>query len=76
VIRFNLPQSQDVELSVYNLTGQKVATLAEGLRTAGSYTVNWDGRDNAEKALASGVYFYRLQMGGGHVETRKLLLLR
>ena len=75
VIRFALPQSQEVELAVFNLAGQKVATLLQGMRPTGNYTINWDGRDNNERALASGMYLYRLR-AGQHQETRKLLLLR
>ncbi|MBI2501700.1 MAG: T9SS type A sorting domain-containing protein [Candidatus Latescibacteria bacterium] len=75
VIRFELPQSREVELAIYNLAGQKVATLLAGEREAGAYTLRWDGKDDSGKELASGVYLYRLQ-GGGKVETRKLLLVR
>ena len=75
VIRFALPTSDHVELSVYNLTGQKVATLVEGIREAGAYTVQWDGRDEGGRELASGVYLYRLWTES-QVETHKLLLLR
>jgi enterochelin esterase-like enzyme len=77
VIRFTLPQSQDAELALFNLAGQRVATLVQGRRDAGTYTVRWDGTDDAGHTLASGVYLYRLQTGNGkQVETRKLLLLR
>jgi len=77
VIRFALPQNQDVELSIYNLAGQRVATLVQGVREAGMYTVRWDGRDDTGKELASGVYLYRLQVGDGkQVKTRKLVLVR
>ncbi len=75
VIRFALPQSGDVELTVYNLAGQKVANLADGLRQAGSYAINWDGKDDGGRVLASGIYFYKLQTEMRE-ETRKLLLLR
>lgn len=75
VIRFALPSLGEVELAVFNLAGQQVATLAEGRREAGAYAVNWDGRDERGKELASGLYLYRLQAGGWG-ETRKLLLLR
>jgi flagellar hook assembly protein FlgD len=69
--------SADVELAIFNLAGQQVATLAQGAREAGTYTVNWDGRDDDGRTLASGVYLYRLRVGdGGQVETRKLLMLR
>jgi len=74
-IRFDLPRSQEIELTLYNLAGQKVATLAQGLREAGTYTLQWDGRDDDGRDLASGIYLYRLQ-AGSQVETRKLLLLR
>jgi len=75
-IRFDLPRSGEIDLAVYNLAGQKVATLALGVREAGAYTLRWDGRDDDGTELASGVYLYRLRGGGGAVETRKLLLLR
>ena len=74
-IRFDLPRSEEIGLAVYNLTGQKVATLVHGLREAGAYTLRWDGRDDDGRELASGVYLYRLE-AGERVETRKLLLLR
>ena len=57
------------------LAGQKVVTLVEGVRQVGTYAVNWDGRDSAGRALASGVYLYELWVGD-RVETRKLALVR
>ena len=77
VIRFALSTRGDVELSIFNLAGQKVATLMQGVREGGTYTVHWDGRDDDGRALASGVYLYRLQTGNRQqMETRKLVLLR
>jgi len=75
VIRFALPQAGKVELSVYNLAGQKVTTLVEGTRLAGEYAINWDGKDEDSHALATGIYLYRLQTSAKQ-QTRKLLLLR
>ncbi len=75
VIRFALPRDEEVELAVYNLAGQQVATLVAGRRQAGTYAINWDGRDRSGRALATGMYFYRLK-AGDRVETRKLMLLR
>ena len=74
-IRFALPVTGDVELSIYNLAGQKVATLVEGMRAAGIYEVKWDGKDARGRSLASGVYLYRLQ-AGGRVSSRALVLLK
>ena len=65
-----------MELSVYNLAGQQVAMLVEGVRQTGSYSINWDGRDDSGRALASGIYFYQLRTEVGQKEVRKLLLLR
>ncbi|MCC7263360.1 MAG: T9SS type A sorting domain-containing protein [Candidatus Latescibacteria bacterium] len=74
-IRFSLPQPGEAELCVYNLLGQRVATLVQGLQEAGPQVLQWNGRDEAGRELASGVYLYRLR-AGGQVQTRRLLLLR
>ena len=75
LIRFSLPKPGEAGLSIYNLLGQRVATLVSGQREAGTYTLQWDGRDEQGRDLASGIYFYRLH-AGTQVETRKMLLLR
>lgn len=64
------PSSFAVRLVVYNTLGQQVAALVDGNQSAGFHEVRFDG-----SALASGIYFYRLQTGN-FVETRELLLLR
>ena len=75
VVRFALPSRQEIDLSIYNLVGQQVVQLVKGVRAPGQYNLTWDGRDNRGQALASGLYFYRLQ-AGRQVKTRKLLMLR
>ena len=74
-IHFAVPGGE-VRLDLFDLLGQKIATLVHGPREAGAYVSRWDGRDDDGRELASGVYLYRLQAGKGAVETRKLLLLR
>jgi hypothetical protein len=74
-IRFTLGTRDEVNLAIYNLSGQRVAVLVDGERTAGRYELRWDGRDGEGRALATSVYLYRLRVGT-QVETRKLLLLR
>jgi hypothetical protein len=69
-IRFGLPRRSDVQLTVFNTLGQKVATLAQGEEDAGYHAVRFDA-----SGFSSGVYFYRIQ-AGKFVQTRKLLLLR
>ena len=75
-INFDVPQAADVAMEVYNLAGQKVAILVDGVRQAGSYQIQWDGKDDAGHELASGVYMYRVRSDGVELATRKLLMLR
>ena len=75
-ISFELRQPGPVELAVFDLAGQRVATLAVGEHRAETHQVRWDGRDGRQKEMASGIYFYRLRHGNGEVETRKLVLVR
>jgi len=75
VIAYRLPDPAPVGLTIYNLAGQHVATLARGERGAGVHALHWDGRDDAGGRLASGVYLCRLR-AGARLRTGKLLLLR
>jgi hypothetical protein len=70
MIRFTLSEPQMVNLTIYDLLGQKVVTLLEEYRQPGVHTVNVDA-----SGLSSGVYFYRLQAGDG-VETKRMVLLK
>ena len=69
------PESTAVELAIFNLAGQRVATLVKGIRQAGAYAVNWDGKGDDQRDLASGIYLYRL-WAGKQRETRRLLLIK
>ncbi len=69
-IRYSLGTSSRVLLTVYDLLGRKVATLVEENQVAGRYSV-----DFGAASLASGVYLYRLQVGG-YTQTRKMMLVR
>lgn len=69
-ISFSLPERVEVNLSVFNIVGQKVAELVNGKLDTGSYRVNWDGG-----SFTSGVYFYRLQAGDYRM-TRKMVLFK
>lgn len=74
-IRFDLPAAGHVVLEVYNVLGQKVKTLVDEHRTAGFHTVVWNGTDYRGVAVASGVYFYRME-SGNYNSYRKMLLLK
>ena len=75
VIRYRLAAPAPVELTIYNLVGQRVRRLVHAARPGGEHRVVWDGRDERDGTLGAGVYLYRLQVGRRHM-TRKLLLLR
>ncbi len=69
-INFTLPVNADVRLVVYNVLGQRVAVLADGVYSAGVHTVRFDAA-----ALSSGTYLFRLETGN-HAATRKMTLLK
>jgi hypothetical protein len=69
-IEFSLPQTSEIELAVYDVLGRRVATLIDGKRQAGSYSVNFDAGN-----LSSGVYLYRLKTAEV-TKTRKMLLIK
>ena len=60
-IRFDLMQGSEVGLTIYNLSGQRIRTLVDGFREAGSHAVRWDGKDGLGRAVASGVYLVRME---------------
>jgi hypothetical protein len=67
--------STHVTLKIYNILGQKVRTLVDEPKGAGTYKVSWDGKDDKGKDVASGIYFYQLT-AGDHKETKKMTLIR
>lgn len=74
-IRFGLPQTAKVSLSVYDILGQRVRTLLDNVQQpAGFHVVRWDGTDNRQRQVASGIYFYRIH-SDNFVRTRKMLLV-
>ena len=74
-LRYSLPRSMHVRLSVYDLQGREVARLVDGPRPAGTYTVRWNGRDWQAREMPSGVYVTRLS-AGGRTSSQKIVLAR
>ncbi len=60
-LSFSLPEASYVELSIYNIRGQKLTTLVNERKGRGEYTVTWNGMDDAGNSVVSGVYFYRFE---------------
>lgn len=77
-IAYTLPASaarEPVRLEVFDVTGQRVRVLVDGVQEPGSHQVTWDGTDAAGVPVASGVYLYRLQ-AGSHIQVRQMLLMK
>lgn len=69
-------QFRKVRLTIYNILGQQVRTLFNGILDGGSYEFRWDGTNQQGSPLASGVYFYQLRADQHVVATRRMLLLK
>ncbi|MBM3279801.1 MAG: T9SS type A sorting domain-containing protein [Candidatus Handelsmanbacteria bacterium] len=72
-IAYQLEREGQVELAVYNLAGARLRTLVMARQPAGSYRVQWDGRDTQGRQAASGIYFYRLSTPLGQAVKRMVL---
>lgn len=70
LLRFGVSQPGRVVLTVHDVTGRRVASLLDGVRSAGSHSVRWSGADDAGRPVASGIYFARLRVPGGQRVTR------
>ncbi len=75
VIAFEIPNSAVTKLNIYNLLGMKIRTLLNQEICAGAHTLNWNGRNDADQPVASGVYLYRLETTGFQ-QTKKMFLMR
>ncbi|MDZ7291485.1 MAG: T9SS type A sorting domain-containing protein [candidate division KSB1 bacterium] len=62
--RFKVPENASVKLQIFNLNGQLVRTLVEGHLPKGVHQQRWNGRSNDGHQVASGIYLYRMQIGG------------
>ena len=74
-LRFSLAERQRATLRLYDLTGRRVRTLLDETRDAGDHAVDWNGRDDAGRRLASGVYLVRFEAAGVR-EEEKLILIK
>ena len=74
IIPYQLPMAAHVRLEVFNLLGQRLATLVDGVRSAGVHMVQWDATDAAGRAVGAGVYIYRLSVGD-QTATRRMVLV-
>jgi len=70
-----LPKASHLQVAIYNLLGQKIATLVDEVRPSGTYTITWDGRTSAGTVANTGVYFVKMQTEDFST-VRKILLVK
>lgn len=76
VIEYNIYKSTDVTIKIYDNLGKEIYTLISNLyRNPGTYTLKWNGTDNAGRSVPSGLYFYKLESDNNSV-TKKMILLK
>ncbi|MCI0511726.1 T9SS type A sorting domain-containing protein, partial [candidate division KSB1 bacterium] len=74
-IRFHLPESGEMSLQIFTITGAAIRVLDQGFHDRGHYVRTWDGRDLHQQPVPSGVYYYQLRTSRSTI-TRKMILLR
>jgi hypothetical protein len=74
-LSFSIPRDANVTLEIWNLEGRRVRTVVDRTYEAGRWTVSWDGRNEEQAQVPSGVYLARLQ-AGGYTSVQKLNVLR
>jgi hypothetical protein len=74
-IQFGLPAAGNVRIVIYDMLGREVAEITNMQYAAGNYAVRWDGKNNSNEAVSSGMYVYKL-ISGQNVINRKMLLIR
>ena len=74
-ISFGLPVDSELNISVYNLLGQKISILTSGYFTAGFHTVTWNGISDKGMAASAGVYLYTIETDSYH-DIRKMILMK
>ena len=73
-IKFDLSEKTHTSLAIFNLVGQKVATLISKTMDAGSYSVKWEGLNDNGSALPTGMYIYHLKTSGHHFMKKMVLV--
>lgn len=75
VIEFSLFEKNHVRLDVYNVLGQKVVSLVDGVRNDGRHRVVWDAKNSYDDEVSSGIYFYKVSVGG-YTQVKKMLFVK
>ena len=74
-INYDLPKDALVNISIFDVMGREVKTLVREIKQAGYHTINWDSKDNNDRAVSAGIYFYQIQTKD-FIRTKKMVLLK
>ena len=75
LLRYDLPQSGMVNISIHDMTGRKIKTLVNSAQSAGYKTIQWNGTNDNNKSVSAGLYLYTIQ-AGNFTQTKKMVLLK
>ena len=75
-ISFSIQDNAKIDLSIFNLKGQRVKTLTQNEFVKGSHSIIWNGDDENSKPVGSGIYYYKLKVNGETESIKKCLLLK
>ena len=75
-INFSIQNDSQVEVTIFNLRGQKIKTLTNNEFTKGSHSIIWNGENDSGKSVSSGIYYYQLNVNGKNEAVKKCLLLK
>jgi len=75
IIEYNLPKDSKIILEVYDILGCRVVQLFSGLKRAGSHRISWNGKDEDNTLLASGVYIIRMR-ANYFTDTKKIMFIK
>jgi hypothetical protein len=75
-INYHVHKPAHVSVEIFNIKGERVTTLVNESKTPGVFSTKWNGLDDQNKSVSSGIYFYRLMLDNSTVESRKCILIR
>ncbi len=75
-IAYNMQVPGNATLEVYNIKGQKVKTLVDEYKNAGDHIITWNGNNDSNQSVASGIYFYKMKVDGKLSGTKKMILMK
>jgi len=74
IIMFEVKEESAVRVDIYNVKGQLVKSLVNGVVGMGQHSIEWTGNDNSNRSVSSGVYFYKVQIGSDNFTSKMIML--